>query len=85
MWYLSFRCPLYSDTETLHEQAVLQGAETAKAEIGVDPKELKIDPTADIKNHYSELKKKAPPLPPGVNVPHVSSLITFLSQFCISM
>lgn len=62
-----FRCPLYSDTEALHEAAVLNGAETAKAEIGVDPKELKIDPTSDIKQHYSRLKKRI--------VPHVQPAI----------
>lgn len=78
---LSFRCPLYSDTESLHEQAVLKVAEAAKAEVGVNTKNLKIDPTADIKNYYSEMKKKAAPLPPGVV--NVSLSVKFFYQFCM--
>lgn len=61
-----FRCPLYSNTEELHEQAVLQGAKAAQAEIGIDTKQLKIDPTADIEGYYSKLKKGARPLTPMV-------------------
>lgn len=73
-----FRCPLYSDTNNLHEQAVLQGAEAAKKEIGVDknPSKLKIDPTADVTQHYNEIKKKNPVMvPPYENPgPHVINL-----------
>lgn len=46
---------------------MLKGVEAAKAEIGIDPKQLKIDPTLDIKNHYSKLKAKAVPAPPRFN------------------
>lgn len=58
-----FRCPLYSETEAMHEMKVLKAAELAKTEV---KNQLKIDPTSDIRNHYAILKKKASPLPPGV-------------------
>lgn len=56
-----FRCPLYSDTQKLHQEAVIKGAEQAKVEIGVadDPKKLKIDPTADLYQHYKCRKHDA--------------------------
>ncbi|KAF2886030.1 hypothetical protein ILUMI_20143, partial [Ignelater luminosus] len=72
-------CPLFSDTNKLHQEAVLKGAEAAKKEIGVDknPSKLKIDPTADVAQHYNKIKKKKPvtmPLyrnPPPLDGPHV--------------
>ncbi|KAF2904450.1 hypothetical protein ILUMI_01731, partial [Ignelater luminosus] len=78
-------CPLYSDTNNLHEEAVLKGAEAAKKEIGVDknPSKLKIDPTADVAQHYNEIKKKNPvmvppygnpPPPPPLGGPHVINM-----------
>lgn len=58
---------MYSETEALHEEAVLTAAETAKVEVGARKKQLKIDPSSDIKDYYAVLKEKAKPLPPGVN------------------
>ncbi|KAK5647902.1 hypothetical protein RI129_002794 [Pyrocoelia pectoralis] len=58
-------CPLYSDTNQLHKEAILRGAEEAKNEIGINnSKKLKIDPTADIQQHYKPNKRVAvPPAP----------------------
>ncbi|KAF2880357.1 hypothetical protein ILUMI_25820, partial [Ignelater luminosus] len=75
-------CPLFSDTNKLHQEAVLKGAEAAKKEIGVDknPSKLKIDPTADVARHYNKIKKKKPvtvPLysnPPPLDGPHVINM-----------
>lgn len=44
-------CPLYSDTNQLHRDNVIKGADKAKQEINATG-ELKIDPTADIQDHY---------------------------------
>lgn len=70
----------------MHEQAVLKAAENAKAVIGVSSKkQLKVDPTKDLKEHYAELKKKAQPLPPGivnyVNLEHLGFM--FFVMFAI--
>lgn len=54
---------MYSETEALHEAAVLSAAEIAKEEIGANVNKLKIDPSTDIKDYYAKLKKK-PILPP---------------------
>ncbi|KAJ8949309.1 hypothetical protein NQ318_006734 [Aromia moschata] len=51
-------CPLYSDTNSVNEQNVLQAAASAKAEI--DPSKLKVDPTTDIKEHYKNRGKQLP-------------------------
>lgn len=60
MLLYGFRCPLYSDTNELHKTAVIKGAEQAKAEIGItnDPTKLKIDPTADLHQHYKNKSHK---------------------------
>lgn len=57
---VSYSCPLYSDTNQLHQEAVLKGAEIAKKEKGLDaePSKLKIDPTIDIEQHYKEVARK---------------------------
>lgn len=49
------RCPLYTENlNRFHQQAVMQGAAAAKAELGVNanPEKLKFDPTRDIEQHY---------------------------------
>ncbi|KAB0794949.1 hypothetical protein PPYR_11788 [Photinus pyralis] len=46
-------CPLFSDIIQLHKDAVLKSAEEAKRDLGIsEAKRLKIDPTADIEQHY---------------------------------
>lgn len=51
------KCPLYTQNlNRFHHQAVMQGAATAKAELGINanPLKLKFDPTKDIDVHYQE-------------------------------
>ncbi|KAJ8924800.1 hypothetical protein NQ315_000954 [Exocentrus adspersus] len=52
------KCPLYSNTILVNQENVLNAAKAAKAEI--DPSKLKVDPTADIKEHYKSRAKKLP-------------------------
>ncbi|XP_022904293.2 E3 ubiquitin-protein ligase RNF216-like isoform X1 [Onthophagus taurus] len=61
-------CPLYSDTNTLHENQVMQGAEMAKEELGIakDDK-LKVDPLEDVHQHYDQRRSLAPPPLPGIH------------------
>ncbi|CAH1170092.1 unnamed protein product [Phaedon cochleariae] len=51
-------CPLYSDSNAINKQNVLGAAQAAKAE--VDPARLKIDPSADIQEHFDHRKKVLP-------------------------
>uniref|UniRef100_A0A1Y1LPB4 RING-type domain-containing protein n=1 Tax=Photinus pyralis TaxID=7054 RepID=A0A1Y1LPB4_PHOPY len=58
-------CPLYSDTNQLHKDAILKSAEEAKNDIGISvAKKLKIDPTADIQHHYKTNTKPVIPAAP---------------------
>ncbi|KAK4872689.1 hypothetical protein RN001_014718 [Aquatica leii] len=72
-------CPLYSDTNQLHREAVLKGAETAKNEIGVTDSQLKINPASDIQDHYKVLPKGPtlgmPPLNPFNQLPQQEILL----------
>lgn len=52
------KCPLYSDTNAINEQNVLKAAEEAKKLFGAD--ELKVDPSANIRDHFEERRKKLP-------------------------
>ncbi|KAF2884008.1 hypothetical protein ILUMI_22126, partial [Ignelater luminosus] len=63
-------CPLYSDTNQLHEQAVLKGAEIAKKEKGLDldPSKLKIDPTLGVQEYYKDVAKRNPTVVPPLGV-----------------
>ncbi|XP_017770779.1 PREDICTED: E3 ubiquitin-protein ligase RNF216-like [Nicrophorus vespilloides] len=57
-------CPLYSDTNKLHEHAVRSVAKKAKAEVG---QSLKIDPTTNIHQYYKEYNQNNPQtIPPGM-------------------
>lgn len=49
------KCPLYTENiNRFHQQAVMQGAATAKMELGINtnPEKLKFDPTRDLEQHY---------------------------------
>lgn len=49
------RCPLYTENlNRFHQQAVMRGAASAKAELGVNGNlaKLKFDPSSDIEKHY---------------------------------
>lgn len=74
-----FRCPLYSNTNELHRVQVTKGAEAAKAEMGIaeDPKKLKIDPTADLHQHYKKHNDKHPVVGvlPHYHAPAVSVVV----------
>ncbi|XP_023018956.2 uncharacterized protein isoform X6 [Leptinotarsa decemlineata] len=51
-------CPLYSDTNEVNRQNVVGAIEAAKADI--DPSKLKVDPSANIQQHFNERKKTLP-------------------------
>ncbi|KAI4471115.1 ubiquitin conjugating enzyme 7 interacting protein-related [Holotrichia oblita] len=68
-------CPLYSNTNELHRVQVTKGAEAAKAEMGIaeDPTKLKIDPTADLHQHYKKHNDKHPVV--GI-LPHYGAAVS---------
>lgn len=56
------RCPLYSDTDELHLNAIKRSAEDAKKELGINNNDdLKIDPIQDIEKHYPKKAKTQQP------------------------
>lgn len=76
------RCPLYSDLNTLHMQAVLEGAKKAKEQ--VDANNLKIDPTADLHNHYKAPEQAVstqPPPPPNPLFPQIRQDLEALRRY----
>ncbi|CAG9859328.1 unnamed protein product [Phyllotreta striolata] len=58
-------CPLYSDNLKLNHESVVEAAATAKTK--VDASKLKVDPTADLEEHYKKRAKKLP-VEPHVHV-----------------